>query len=219
MTDHPWTPAELFAFKVPPPCWLPPTRRGRPSLAALQLAQRSPAETIDAIEIDEAAYEQCADNFENSPWADRLFCYHASIQEFATEIDEQYDLIVSNPPFYTEDFKTSNAARDMARFNDAMPFDHLLICVATLLAPNGIFSLIIPRTFETEFLQLAAVQQLYPLRICRVKGTPDSEEKRSMIELGFTEHEAKIEHLVIETSRHQYTEAYTALVSDFYLKM
>ena len=40
LTDHQWTPAELFAFKIPPPRWKLPVQRGRPSLAALQLAQR-----------------------------------------------------------------------------------------------------------------------------------------------------------------------------------
>jgi transposase-like protein len=40
LTDHPWTPAELFAFQVPPPPWKPPVRRGRPSRAMLQLAQQ-----------------------------------------------------------------------------------------------------------------------------------------------------------------------------------
>jgi transposase-like protein len=40
LTDHRWTCAELFAFKVPPPHWSPPIQRGRPSQAMLTLAQR-----------------------------------------------------------------------------------------------------------------------------------------------------------------------------------
>jgi hypothetical protein len=40
LTDHQWTPAELFLFKVPPPRWKLPKQRGRPSIAMLQLAQQ-----------------------------------------------------------------------------------------------------------------------------------------------------------------------------------
>jgi len=40
LTDHQWTPAELFAFKVPLPRWKPPAQRGRPSLVLCQLAQK-----------------------------------------------------------------------------------------------------------------------------------------------------------------------------------
>lgn len=69
-------------------------------LISLMLAQRSNAEAIDAIEIDDDAYEECVENFERSPWSDRLFCYHASFLEFVAEIDDQFDLIVSNPPFF-----------------------------------------------------------------------------------------------------------------------
>jgi transposase-like protein len=40
LTDHQWTPAELFNFKVPPARWEPPKQRGRPSTVILQLAQQ-----------------------------------------------------------------------------------------------------------------------------------------------------------------------------------
>lgn len=37
LTDHRWTIQELFLFKVPPPPWSPPKRRGRPSKQTLRL--------------------------------------------------------------------------------------------------------------------------------------------------------------------------------------
>ena len=137
---------------------------------AIQLAQRSEAQTIDAVEIDDDAYEQCTENFEAAPWADRLFCYHASIQELASEFDENYDLIISNPPFYSENFKTEDAARDKARFTDALPFQHLLVCAAHLLSEKGTFALILPKKEEAEFIALAETAGLFPKRICHVKG-------------------------------------------------
>ena len=104
-------------------------------IIALQLAQRSSAELIDAIEIDENAYEQCVENFEASPWGDRLFCYHADMNEFTEEMTgEHYDLIVSNPPFYSEDYTSGNSTRDMARFTQALPFEHLLDSISLLLS-------------------------------------------------------------------------------------
>lgn len=188
-------------------------------IIALQLAQRSQAELIDAIEIDENAYEQCVENFEHSPWADRLFCYHADLAEFSSEMDNLYDLIVSNPPFYSEDYKSENAARDTARFNDALPFDELLGGVASLLSEQGRFAAIIPKKEDTTFLALAASVQLFPTRICNVQGSIDSEVKRCLLEFSFKQTTPEITSLIIEIDRHVYTQEYMELVSDFYLKM
>ena len=38
--DHAWTMRELLLFSVPPPCWTPPKRRGRPSQALKRLMER-----------------------------------------------------------------------------------------------------------------------------------------------------------------------------------
>jgi tRNA1Val (adenine37-N6)-methyltransferase len=189
-------------------------------IIALMLAQRSAAEQIDALEIDEDAYEQATDNFENSPWNDRLFCFHAGLDEFVEEPEEEYDLIVSNPPFYSEDYKSSNDQRDLARFQDAMPFGDLIEAAALLLSENGIFSVIIPFKEEETFLALTNEYELFPLKITRVKGTPTSEIKRSL--LAFSRKSISdfpIDELIIETSRHSYTPEYIALTKDFYLKM
>ena len=188
-------------------------------ILSLMLAQRSKAELIEAIEIDDNAYEQCAENFDNSVWNDRLTCYHASLLEFVKEIEDNYDLIVCNPPFYTEDYKTENDARDLARFNDAMPFDHLIYAVANLLSENGLFTIIIPLKEESSFIDLALKNGLFPNKILRVRGNLNSDIKRSLIEFSFKNKTLKTSELTIETSRHKYTDDYIKLTKDFYLKM
>ncbi len=189
-------------------------------ILSLMLAQRSSAEQIDSIEIDEEAFEQCVENFESSPWSDRLFCFHAGLDEFVEEPEDEYDLIISNPPFYSEDYKSENEQRDLARFQDALPFEDLIEAAALLLSENGILSVIIPFKEEEKFVALAKNFDLFPLKITHVKGTPTTEIKRSLLAFSFTEKtNFPIDELIIETARHQYTEDYIALTKDFYLKM
>ena len=188
-------------------------------IIALMLAQRSHAEQIDAMEIDDDAYEQAVDNFENSPWGDRLFCYHAGLDEFMEEPEDEYDLIVSNPPFYTEDYTSGDEQRDKARFAESLPFEDLIEAATLLLSDNGVFSVIIPFKEEDKFLALAKDLDLFPFKITRVKGTPTTGIKRSMIAFSRNENEVATNELIIETARHQYTPEYIALTKDFYLKM
>lgn len=189
-------------------------------ILALMLAQRSDAEQIDALEIDEDAYEQCVDNFENSSWADRLFCYHAALDEFTEEMkDEKYDLIISNPPFYTEDYKSGDTARNMARFADSLPFEELIKFASELLSDEGCFAVIIPYSEEEYFLKLSEKVNLFPNRITRVRGTESTPLKRSLLQLSFTEKPFSTNELILEVSRHQYTKDYQKMVAPFYLKL
>ena len=191
-------------------------------IISLMLAQRSDAEIIDAIEIDENAYEQSVENFEQSVWADRLYCYYCSLQDFVNEIsdeEETYDLIVSNPPFYNDDSETENESRNKARFTSSLSFEDLLLGVSKILSESGFFSVIIPFKEEENFVKIANENQLFLNKVCRVQGNPTSELKRSLLSFSFQKSPIQESYLIIETERHQYTKEYINLTKDFYLKM
>ncbi|MEO0058895.1 MAG: hypothetical protein RLZZ312_542 [Bacteroidota bacterium] len=189
-------------------------------ILSLMMAQRTDADQIDAIEIDEDAFEECVENFENSPFADRLFCFHAELDEFVQEPEDEYDLIICNPPFFAETVKSNNLQRDLARFQDAMPFEDLIDAADLLLTEDGIFAVIIPFSEEQKFISLCADVDLYPTKATRVRGSQTSEIVRTL--LAFKRYEVPLilaSELAIEINRHEYTDEYINLTKDFYLKM
>lgn len=191
-------------------------------ILALQLAQRSHAETIDAVELDPDAFEECVANFENSPWGDRLFCYHAGFTEFYSEMDDKYDLIISNPPYFSEQpkFEVQNTAREKARFLEHLSFEDLLLGVSILLSENGEFSVVLPFSEQEKFISVANDYQLYPSSLLNVKGSPSSQIKRTLLKFRRNKTESiSRKELIIEHSRHDYTLDYIDLVKDFYLNM
>jgi tRNA1Val (adenine37-N6)-methyltransferase len=191
-------------------------------IIGLMLAQRSDAMTIDAVEVDESAYEQTVANFEESDWGDRLYCYNSTFQNFADQIaeeEETYDLIVSNPPFYNDEFETENEARNKARFTSSLSFLELISGVAKILSSDGKFAMVIPYKEEENFINLANKNKLFLNRICRVQGNETSAIKRCLLEFSFHQTDINQTHLIIEKERHNYTEEYINLTKDFYLKM
>jgi len=189
-------------------------------IISLMLAQRSSAITIDGVEVDPSAYMQTVDNFENSDWSDRLYCYNTSFQKFVDDTNkETYDLIVSNPPFYTEDYITKNSSRNKARFTSSLTFKELIGGISKILSKSGFFSTIIPFKEETTFICLAEQHSLHLNKICRVQGNKNSDIKRSLLTFSYHKKEINETNLTIENSRHKYTKEYIKLTSSFYLKM
>lgn len=188
-------------------------------LLALMLAQRTNiGYSIDAIDIDNNAVTQAEINFKNSPWRSKLHIHHASLQQFNPTFN--YDVIVSNPPFFDKALKSMQHDRNLARHNDCLSLHDLFFHVSTMLNKNGIFSMIYPYNRKEETLQAARQNNLYPFTITNIKGHETTPYKRVL--LAFVKNSAEVkfieEELIIEQSRNCYTDSYKKLTQDFYLK-
>ena len=188
-------------------------------LISLMMAQRSAAKVIDAVELNEAACQQARENFEASNWSDRLSCFHSSFQQFSNEMQGNYDLIISNPPFYITTQETVLKDRAMARHSDYLPFRELLLGVTKLLNKKGSCAFVIPFSEYKNFIVLAEKQNLFLSQITHVKGNNESPIKRSLLQFSFVKNEILTKELVIENYRHTYTKDYIKLVKEFYLRM
>ncbi|GGF76202.1 tRNA1(Val) (adenine(37)-N6)-methyltransferase [Wenyingzhuangia marina] len=186
-------------------------------LIALMLAQRNLEVKIDAIEIEENAFKEAQLNFINTLWSSRLNVFNTSLQSFKNDV--QYDLIVSNPPYYTDTYQNEAAERTLARHVDNLSFQDLLYYTSFMLKDNGICTFIIPYVEEQNFINLAKDQGLFISKITRVKGRVELPFKRSL--LCFTKELTGCleDELVIEIDRHVYTQEYIQLTESFYLKM
>lgn len=187
-------------------------------LLALMLAQRFSNAAITAIEIDQTACEQARQNFQASPWANRLTAQHTDARAFTSA--KSFDLIVCNPPYFEASIKPSDESRTIARHNDQLTFAELTKTAATLLRQRGQFSVILPFDRASEFTDIAAKHQLHIVRRCDVRPTPSSEPKRSLLAYALQKPEADdFAELLLEETRHQYAAGYVGLAKEFLLKM
>jgi len=188
-------------------------------LIALMLAQRSTSD-IDAIDIDANAVLQASVNITSSPWGHRVNVQEISLQDFAKTTTRKYDLIVSNPPYFINSFKSPTDNRTFARHTVSLSHEELILNAQNMLHPTGRICIILP-VIEAEQCEVFATSHgLYCNREVRVIPKPNGEVKRLMMEFGSQPCLKEITELIIESDeRHCYSEEFTALAKDFYLKL
>lgn len=184
-------------------------------LIALMAAQRNPMARIDAIEIESNAFEQAQENVTASPWNGRIRVIQTSLQNYYPGIT--YDSIVCNPPFFVNSTKNPNQGRTLARHSDTLSHTELISHAMRLLTPDGSLCVILPTTEAIELIHIASQAKLYPFRMTRVLPNPDKAPKRYLIQFKTTQENSIEDELVVELSRHQYSEAYVEMTKAFYL--
>ena len=184
-------------------------------LLSLMLAQKIDA-YIDAVEVDELAALQAKQNFEDSPWNERLRIYQSSIQKFVSE--DKYDVIISNPPFFQNSLRSNNETKNVAKHATALSFTTLTEIVDRFLKTTGRFCILLPYQEFKNFEEIAAGKNLTIKERVNVQQTPGHSYFRTM---GiFVKGSAPItttDTLVIKNKEGQYTSEFARLLQDYYL--
>ena len=187
-------------------------------ILALMVAQRNALVKIHAVEIDEQSALQSMENCKMSEWADRITVYHKSIQEFCKIRLDQYDHIISNPPFFVNSTLSTDKTRNTARHALDLTHTELLRSSDVLLKKDGFLSLILPLHEGREFIGEAIGFGFYCNNITEVFPKENKLPARLLMKFSRQATPTKIDHLIIQKSDegNDYTEPYKELTKDFY---
>jgi tRNA1Val (adenine37-N6)-methyltransferase len=186
-------------------------------LIALMIAQRSHAK-ITGIEIEKKAAEEAAENAQNSLWSNRIKIQNISFQEFKDTTTEKFDLVISNPPFFTNSQRSKCDYLAMAKHNHLLPFAVLANGAEKLLEQNGNLAVILPVEAVRDFTQIALNERFFMIRQTEVRSNRLKKVHRYLLEFSKTEKPLKKDFIYIHTDDNSdFTEQYKILTRDFYL--
>ena len=185
-------------------------------LIALMLAQRFPNANIVGIDIDDASLEQAKENVESTLFEARILIEKQDFSDIDS-FSNQFDLIVSNPPFYTEDTLGGNQARDRARHTTSLPFETLVQNAAKLLTNEGLFSVIIPHQSAADFISICVASRLYLTRRLNIRSTEKKPFNRVLLEFSTKMQPSATNTLTLYDVQNNRSPEYKQLTQDFYL--
>jgi Predicted O-methyltransferase len=185
-------------------------------LLGLMVAQKSTLH-IDAVEIEENAYLQAAENFRRSPWNDRIQLFHGSINAFPAI--KKYDLIISNPPFFENDLRSKNTNINIARHDESLTLNQLVAAVNMFINENGYFAVLLPYHRVDHFETLASQNQLFLNEKLLIRQTPGHDFFRGILIFSRSKTNFQKMELCIRNKDGSYTAECTAILKDFYLNI
>ena len=185
---------------------------------SLMIAQITEAK-ITAIEIEDNAFLQASENVEASNWKDRIEVLKGDVNEYANKTDQKFDLIISNPPFFQNSYKSDKNSKNLARHNESLSLAHLANCVNRLLTSNGLFWVLLP-SFEAQTLceELANYQLYLDQSICIKNYIGDEKVSRVVNCFSRLEKEPQKKEIAIyQDKNREYTSDFVKLLKPYYL--
>jgi tRNA1Val (adenine37-N6)-methyltransferase len=188
-------------------------------IVALCMAQRYQQAVITAIDIDRESIDEAAASFANSKFRQRLTAIQTSLQNFAKTPLQNFDLIVSNPPFFENSLLSDKINRNISRHNINLTLEDLALCSSTLLSSNGTLALILPNKETTKFLLISAQHNLFCTTQYLIADKQSKPCKRIVSLFKTTKPTSHIAqtHIILRKEDNTMTKAYKDLTSAYLL--
>lgn len=188
-------------------------------ILSLLLASRSDA-SIDAVELETDSAVEAALNFSQSPFHHRLKLIESDFNILSAEITHQYDLIISNPPFFINDSRSQSVKTSNARHGDTLSYSQLINGVTCLLKQEGKFSVVLPYKESQHFIKIAQASGLFLHRQLHIYPFRGHQPNRINMQFGFSKMAGSLaEKLVIREENRKFTDEYKKLVTDYLISI
>lgn len=185
-------------------------------VVGLMLAQRASKAQVTCLEIDPKAVQESQLSVAESPFSDRISVVCGDFEEYVPS--KVFDLIVSNPPFFTDTHWTPDGSRNQARHIGALTPEVLFRRAKSILKPSGRVVLIVARSTFERFCVAAEEEGLILHDVLMVRPLQRASVKRIVASWCLDQvDQVRIDELFIEISRHHYSERFRILTEAFYL--
>ena len=186
-------------------------------IISLLIACRSNA-MVDAVEIDSASVKESRENFKNSDFSERLSVVQTNFIDYVKTCKREYDLIISNPPFFSNSYKPKEQQRKDARHTETLSFEQLCDGVSKMLKPKGKFCVVIPQNERIKFLEVASLFNLYLQKQLSIHPKRKQTANRFNLQLGFEiPSEVQKESIDIRENDLTFTPQFVNLLKDYYI--
>ena len=184
----------------------------------MMLTKRTNA-IIDAVEIQEESYNLAIESIKYNKFNNQINIINANVNEIYKDLGNNcYDVIVSNPPYYSADMLSSlNNSKKIARNDDSLKIENIFMIAKRLLKNNGNIAIVIDTkrlvdvilTMKKYSIEPKKIQFIYPKsdkisNIFLIEGTKNGKPGLKILN-----------SIILQDDKNKYTKNIEMLLKEF----
>jgi len=184
-------------------------------LLALMVAQKSNLVRVTGLEVDENSYHQAKYNVKHSKWFNRINLCLINANHWESKI--KFDLIISNPPYFTPSSISNNEARNKARQQGTLSLNNLIDLWLKFGSNIAEYACVLPTDQANRLIDLCIESSLHLKKQTLIRSNNQSKIIRKLLLFSKQTLPTEETEVCIYNSKRDYTKAFTELTQDFYL--